>query len=65
MPERRPRAAVIGSGFGGLAVAIRLQAAGFETTIYERRGDKFILVEIAIQVVGHDTHRQGLLFKFR
>ncbi|MCG8416843.1 MAG: phytoene desaturase [Proteobacteria bacterium] len=31
------RAAVIGSGFGGLAVAIRLQAAGFETTIYEAR----------------------------
>ncbi|MET0385453.1 MAG: phytoene desaturase [Polyangiales bacterium] len=29
------RAAVIGSGFGGLAVAIRLQNAGFDTTIYE------------------------------
>ena len=29
------RAAVIGSGFGGLAVAIRLQTAGFETTLYE------------------------------
>jgi phytoene desaturase len=29
------RAAVIGSGFGGLAVAIRLQTAGFDTTIYE------------------------------
>ena len=25
------RAAVVGSGFGGLAVAIRLQNAGFET----------------------------------
>jgi phytoene desaturase len=31
------RAAVIGSGFGGLAVAIRLQAAGVKTTIYEAR----------------------------
>jgi len=32
-----PRAAVIGSGFGGLAAAIRLQAAGVQTTIYEAR----------------------------
>ncbi|MEM7782295.1 MAG: phytoene desaturase [Planctomycetota bacterium] len=31
------KAAVIGSGFGGLASAIRLQALGFETTIYELR----------------------------
>ena len=31
----RTRAAVIGSGFGGLAVAIRLQAAGMRTTLYE------------------------------
>lgn len=31
------RAAVIGSGFGGLAAAIRLQAAGIDTTIYEAR----------------------------
>lgn len=31
------RAAVIGSGFGGLAAAIRLQAAGVATTIYEAR----------------------------
>src|SRR5689334_10628425 len=31
------RAAVIGSGFGGLAVAIRLQAAGFRTTVFEAR----------------------------
>jgi phytoene desaturase len=31
------RAAVIGSGFGGLAAAIRLQAMGFQTTIYEAR----------------------------
>jgi phytoene desaturase len=33
----RPRAAVIGSGFGGLALAVRLQAAGFDTTIIEKR----------------------------
>lgn len=31
------RAAVIGSGFGGLAAAIRLQAAGFSTTVFEKR----------------------------
>lgn len=30
-------AAVIGSGFGGLALAIRLQAAGIVTTVYEKR----------------------------
>lgn len=30
-------AAVIGSGFGGLALAIRLQSAGFKTTIFEQR----------------------------
>ena len=33
----KPRAAVIGSGFGGLAVAIRLQAAGVRTVIFEKR----------------------------
>ncbi|MBP8231176.1 MAG: phytoene desaturase [Rhizorhabdus sp.] len=31
------KAAVIGSGFGGLALAIRLQSAGIATTIYEAR----------------------------
>lgn len=31
------RAAVIGSGFGGLALAIRLQSAGVQTTIFEGR----------------------------
>lgn len=42
-PERRsgvgskPRVAVIGSGFGGLAAAIRLQAAGIETVLFEAR----------------------------
>ena len=35
--RRRPSAAVIGSGFGGLAAAIRLQAAGFRTVIFEKR----------------------------
>jgi len=30
-------AAVIGSGFGGLALAIRLQSAGIKTTIFESR----------------------------
>lgn len=33
----RRRAIVIGSGFGGLALAIRLQAAGIATTILEQR----------------------------
>ena len=33
----RGKAAVIGSGFGGLAAAIRLQAMGFETICYEGR----------------------------
>ena len=32
-----PRVAVIGSGFGGLALAIRLQAAGIQTLLLERR----------------------------
>jgi phytoene desaturase len=31
------KAAVIGSGFGGLALAVRLQSAGIETTLIERR----------------------------
>lgn len=33
----RRRVAVIGSGFGGLAVAIRLQAAGHQVVLYEAR----------------------------
>ncbi len=33
----RPTAAVIGSGFGGLALAIRLQSAGVQTTVFEAR----------------------------
>ncbi len=33
----RPRAAIIGSGFGGLAAAIRLRAQGFEVTVFEAR----------------------------
>jgi phytoene desaturase len=32
-----PRAAVIGAGFGGLALAVRLQSAGIETTLIEAR----------------------------
>ncbi len=35
--RKRPRAVVIGSGFGGLAAAIRLQAAGVATTLIEQR----------------------------
>ncbi len=33
----RPRAAVIGSGFGGLAAAIRLQARGYDVDLFEGR----------------------------
>ena len=33
----RKNAAVIGSGFGGLAAAIRLQSAGYQTVLYEAR----------------------------
>ena len=32
---QKPSAVVIGSGFGGLAMGIRLQSMGFQTTIYE------------------------------
>lgn len=35
--SNRKRAAVIGSGFGGLSLAIRLQSGGFDTTILEKR----------------------------
>ncbi|MGH7888295.1 MAG: phytoene desaturase family protein, partial [Candidatus Binatia bacterium] len=37
MLTNNSRAAVIGSGFGGLAAAIRLQAAGLQTVIFEKR----------------------------
>jgi len=37
MSDATRRAAVIGSGFGGIAVAIRLQAAGIQTTLFEAR----------------------------
>ena len=35
--QGRRRAVVIGSGFGGLALAIRLQARGYDVTIVEKR----------------------------
>ena len=34
---RPRRAAVVGSGFGGLAAAIRLQAAGVQSVLFEAR----------------------------
>lgn len=37
MPNQARRIAVIGSGFGGLALAIRLQSAGHAVTLYEMR----------------------------
>ncbi|MEL0182491.1 MAG: phytoene desaturase [Candidatus Poseidoniales archaeon] len=36
-PDTARRAAVIGSGFGGLGAAIRLQSAGIQTVLYEAR----------------------------
>ena len=35
--KKQKTAAVIGSGFGGLALAIRLQANGYQTTLLEKR----------------------------
>jgi phytoene desaturase len=35
--EGRPRAVIIGSGFGGLAAAVRLGARGYRVTVLERR----------------------------
>ena len=35
--ERRPHAVVIGSGFGGLAAAVRLGARGYRVTVLEKR----------------------------
>lgn len=39
-PARQVRVAIIGAGFGGLGVALRLQAAGYrDFTVYERAPD--------------------------
>lgn len=35
--KKQKTAAVIGSGFGGLALAVRLQANGYQTTLLEKR----------------------------
>lgn len=35
-PDRRPHAVVIGSGFGGLAAAVRLGSRGYRVTVLER-----------------------------
>src|SRR5512135_1855535 len=35
-PDRRPHAVVIGSGFGGLAAAVRLGARGWRVTVLEK-----------------------------
>ena len=37
LPSRRPHAVIIGTGFGGLAAAIRLGARGYKVTMLERR----------------------------
>ena len=35
-PGGRPRALVIGSGFGGLAAAVRLSALGYAVEVFEK-----------------------------
>ena len=35
--KEKKRAVVIGSGFGGLALSIRLQASGLDVTLLEKR----------------------------
>ncbi|MBB4197804.1 phytoene dehydrogenase [Rhodoblastus sphagnicola] len=35
-PSNKPRAVIIGSGFGGLAAAVRLGARGYDVTVLER-----------------------------
>jgi len=54
MTAEGKRACVIGSGFGGLALAIRLQAAGVQTTVVEARD----------QPGGHACHwrKEGFTF---
>ena len=37
LADRRPHAIVIGSGFGGLAAAVRLGARGYRVTVLEKR----------------------------
>lgn len=36
---RRPRATIIGAGFGGLAAALRMRAKGYDVTVVERGGE--------------------------
>jgi phytoene desaturase len=36
-PSHSHRIAIIGSGFGGIATALRLQSAGYQTTLFEAR----------------------------
>ena len=36
--DRRPHAVIVGSGFGGLAAAVRLGARGYRVTVLERLG---------------------------
>ena len=36
MSQERSRAIIIGAGFGGLSLALRLQSLGFDTTIVEK-----------------------------
>ena len=37
MGNNRPTACIIGSGFGGISLAIRLQGLGYDVTIFRKK----------------------------
>ncbi len=56
MPTGRS-ACVIGSGFGGLALAIRLQSAGIQTTVVESEADPCVKITTKTFSNGHTSSR--------
>lgn len=57
--ETKPTAIVIGAGFGGIALAIRLQSMGFDTTIIDNRdkpgGRAYVYEEAGFKFDGGPT----------
>jgi len=57
--ESRPTAIVIGAGFGGIALAIRLQVMGFQTTLVDNRdkpgGRAYVYEEVGYKFDGGPT----------
>ena len=43
--RERPHAVVVGSGFGGLAAAVRLRARGYRVTVLEKRAPRLVILE--------------------